>query len=744
MMRSLGAPNCLRRALCASSCGTQVTVITPTVSCNSASGDLRIGSCTASSVCCVSTLKYQVRSVFDVTVTSHGFRVPRPRTSLTEGVPFHPVVAQFVSGVLASKGLGTKGIDMTSGTERVIRRDDGSEGVKSEARRGKESTGVTSSNGVKEKSSSASPSFPYVKFNSEVYDKSKKNLLISGPERSGKLTNLLKAGAAFEEKGLTVAYVTCFFPRVLWMNGIYIYNFVGLRTGDSLPILEQMNGMLRRHATVMEKNYESMLPSLMNTDVLLLDSVQSCDPTILKSIDLVAREVRKKPDEPFGGIHVLAAGNFWKLETSPVADFGGYLFQVPEISEWFNEYYFPYSQLQEDPKLREMTTKALIGELTVPDSRELEKLAIGNDNALPPTPLVDNLAASAIIFPNFPKQPAKRILPAKLGAIKKTDFGNFLGSMLGSPLTFPSSFGLLDRLTLEPGTTVSLTYGYGNIPDCELGLVESISDNSIVVNFPRLRQSISVPPIKFTTYHKNYPEIKVSVIQYPLRNRVCATGLTMLEWREGTINVALDGHYMTEVNDLGNLLSRMGKFEHFTITNVDKYLKLEGMVHEATRVYTRNLMSTGRSDVTVKEKDEEWCRNCKTHIPPGEFYDHWTKCLKCVRWCGECDKTIPLSKMKSHREKHQIVMCIDCALPVEWKNWETHRLTCGPMMREISAENELLPERTRQVAMQFGLDRRDLHTVKKMGKSSLPTNRVSKKSILEASATLNRTRGRQL
>ncbi|CAD2215833.1 hypothetical protein ADEAN_000329100 [Angomonas deanei] len=144
------------------------------------------------------------------------------------------------------------------------------------------------------------------------------------------------------------------------------------------------------------------------------------------------------------------------------------------------------------------------------------------------------------------------------------------------------------------------------------------------------------------------------------------------------------------------------------------------MVHEPTRIYYYQIQNLPLSDAP-----EQWCRNCKSFVPSDTFFQHWSDCVKSVRWCFECSKTIPLDVLEPHKEKHQVVLCMDCGQGVEWRQWEAHRLSCGPMMREVSADNEFLPLRTRQLALELGLDKRDLHTMRKFSKSMLPKSKLS-------------------
>ena len=561
------------------------------------------------------------------------------------------------------------------------------------------------------------------------------NLLLSGMEGTGKRTNLILAGEELEAHGKRVAWISGDFFRVHSLGAAYMHYFFGLRVGDGLPIMEQMVGMFRRHAIILETTFEKLIPSLLSADVLIFDSIQHANANILKAFDRVCREVRQQPNLPFGGIRILAGANFWRLlRVSPASEYSGYIFQLPEMEQWFDHFYLTNVHHQKDPMLKLLTHKATLGELTMADCRQLEALSsAANTHPMAPTPMVDYAPALRTLSPAMCKHPTRRVLPAKLPQLRKTDFGNFLANILGGPFTYSNTFGLPERVTFEPGTPVHLVYATNSVPAGEHGIVESVGDANIIVNFPRLRQSVPIPLIRFRTFHVDYPEVAVSSLQFPLQNRTVTSGKFLVHGN-GFWNIQIDGLYLTETNHLGLFLNKMRTFADFQATNLDKFMKLEGMVHEATRVYCRELMATGRSDTHITLKGDEWCRNCKSHVPAAEFFSHWRRCLKQLRWCGDCNRAIPLSKYAAHREKHQIVLCIDCASPVEWRNWEQHRLTCAPMMREISSENELLPERTRQVAMQYGLDRRDLHTVKTIAKSHLPNDKAARRTTKKSRA----------
>lgn len=663
-----------------------------------------------------------------VSCDTKGLIVPPPRHIENRGkIKMHPMVRKFVDGVLNSESTSFLLEGSTPAEALAI--------MEANKQKGKASKSKESA------SESQNSSKPSSKKTYGDYDKSIKlseavsgdlktgNLLLSGLEGTGKRTNMILAGEELEAAGKRVAWIGGDFFRVHSLGAIFMHYFFGLRVGDGIPIMEQMVGMFRRHALFMETSYERLFPSLYSADVLIFDSMQHVTPNMLKAMDKVAREIRRQPNLPFGGMKILAGANYWRmLRTSPASEFSGYTFQMPEMEQWFDHYFLTNVHHQKDPLLRSLTLKATFGELTMGDVKQLEQHSCAaSKHQLTPTPFIDYAPASRVLSPTMCKHPNRRLLPAKIANIRRTDFGSFLGSVIGGPFTYSNTFSMPEKTTFEPGTPVHLVYATETVPVGEHGVVESVAESSIVVNFPRIRQSVPIPIARFRTHHVDYPEISVATLQFPLQNRLVTSGKFLVQG-EKYWNIQIDGLYLTETNNLGVILNKMRTFDDFQMTNMDKYMKLEGMVHEATKLYCKELMATGRSDHHITLSGEEWCRNCKSHVPAADFFNHWKKCLKQLRWCTDCNKAIPLSKYPSHREKHQIVLCIDCAQPIEWKNWELHRLTCAPMMREISSENELLPERTRQVAMQYGLDRRDLHTVKKISKGNLPNARGAKRS----------------
>ena len=337
--------------------------------------------------------------------------------------------------------------------------------------------------------------------------------------------------------------------------------------------------------------------------------------------------------------------------------------------------------------------------------------------------LNDDIASNATVvtrfMPRFPRQPALKVSPKRANQFKRTEVGSFLVTML-SQSSIPVSYGLVDALSVDVGNKVHLLMDgqrdYG-VAGGAVGEVMQVRPHYLSIHFPREHRTIDVPRMRVMCYHPQYPEVRYELQQFPVfpRQRICPLNILAFP---NAYHVNLNGRRMTDTNDLGNLLAHMRDFSDFTIRNTSDFAHLDGMVHEPTRIYYHQI-----SGKPITTASEQWCRNCKTFVPTDSFFQHWTSCVRTVRWCNECNKTIPVELLEPHMEKHQVVLCLDCGHSVEWRQWEAHRLSCGAMMREVSPDNQFIPLRTRQLALELGLDKRDLHTMNKITRNSLPKPR---------------------
>lgn len=546
--------------------------------------------------------------------------------------------------------------------------------------------------------------------------KSSENALFCGSVNTGKLTLLKMAGRHLENKSQRVALVSAELSRANRLGGFLLNHFIGLRlANDDLPSQEQLESTFERYVRLVQCSYGDCIPSLGTIDVLVLDSLERISPAVFFAMEAVARRVRGN-STPFGGIRVIASANFWELAVHPTSDTGGYLFQSARWKELFPLQTLLLETHGQNPQLMKLSEKAQLGTLTEEDIEALESHRVSvKDKRF--TPLITNFDAIAKKTVRFPRHRAIKILPDKYRGLRQTDIGSFLVNMLVQSST-PASFGLVDALSLEVGDQVHLLYDSNlSVGAGEVGEVTQLKEHFITVHFFERGVTLDVPRMRVVCHHEYYPEVAYEVRQFPLfpRKRLCPLTLRA---HPSAYYAHINAQCLTDTNDLGCILSRMRDFSDFTMSRTASFAYLDNMVHEPTRIYYLQLLNR-----PISSAKEHWCRNCKSFVETESFYDHWASCVAAVRWCSECDKAIPLELLEPHREKHQVVLCLDCGEAVEWRAWDEHRLTCGMMMREVSPLNEFLPLRTKQLALELGLDKRDLHNIKTVAKSHLPKSR---------------------
>lgn len=92
------------------------------------------------------------------------------------------------------------------------------------------------------------------------------------------------------------------------IGGVTINRFSGIGIGKGT--VQKLAAQLKRNKTNSER--------WKRTAVLIIDEVSMIDGNFLDKMDLVARDIRKVPDKPFGGVQVVLTGDFFQLP--PVAD----------------------------------------------------------------------------------------------------------------------------------------------------------------------------------------------------------------------------------------------------------------------------------------------------------------------------------------------------------------------------------------------------------------------------------------
>ena len=449
-------------------------------------------------------------------------------------------------------------------------------------------------------------------------------------------------------------------------------------------------------------------PTVENVDVVVIDDIQEVSVALFEAFDATARAARD-PDLPFGGIQLVVAGNFFELSPTAEAGLTGFLFQHPLWRETF--------PLEQTVALRRRDTygvlveKAHFGCLTDADV-EAFSLVGARSFCIPPSPFVDKIRgvrACYTIFPRFraTQEYHRRIAPlyrGEKGGFRLTEIGGVLQESL-MKVACRQAVGFVGRLDVEVNQLVQFNYGNGTtIETGDLGVVTEVRDHSVTVRLPLKgdRKEV-VHAMRIRVYHPDYPDASLEMSQLPLVPRDLVSVLTIQKAHSPVKYVEFDPRWVLEVNSLGRTLSAL-EAPCISPTLLREYLQRPGVIHEPTKIAFEELYNI------VHPNPMRYCRNCKTNIASPNFESaHWNRCIAESRWCDECDVGISLPLWESHAERHTFVRCFDCGKILQWRAWDTHRISCPGMLKEISPDNPFIPIETRSLSLAQGHDPKDLH-----------------------------------
>lgn len=143
----------------------------------------------------------------------------------------------------------------------------------------------------------------------DLYKKGE-NLFISGAAGSGKsmLLKQIYQDAIFRKKKVKITAMTGCAAILLGCKARTLHSFAGIGLGS---------GTIEENVARVRKNM-GKCSSWKATELLIVDEVSMMSKKILEILDAVARKVRKRPDEVFGGIQVIFSGDFFQIR--PVQD----------------------------------------------------------------------------------------------------------------------------------------------------------------------------------------------------------------------------------------------------------------------------------------------------------------------------------------------------------------------------------------------------------------------------------------
>ncbi|EKF27005.1 PIF1 helicase-like protein [Trypanosoma cruzi marinkellei] len=136
----------------------------------------------------------------------------------------------------------------------------------------------------------------------------RRNLFVTGGAGTGKSLVIREIVRQMREEGRRSVFVTATTGvAALNVRGSTINSFAGVKFGDG-EARELLKWVRRNRRAAGRWKY---------CQTLIIDEISMMDPELLDKLDYIARAIRRRADEPFGGIHVILCGDFLQLPPIP-------------------------------------------------------------------------------------------------------------------------------------------------------------------------------------------------------------------------------------------------------------------------------------------------------------------------------------------------------------------------------------------------------------------------------------------
>ncbi len=538
------------------------------------------------------------------------------------------------------------------------------------------------------------PTIDQALYASRFINNTNKNVFLTGKAGTGKTTFLRQIVTNTYKKCLIVAPTGI---AALNAGGVTIHSLFQLPFGTFVPVKQsphnfEINLKVNDPVSVIKnlQMYDSKRKLLRELELLIIDEVSMLRADLLDAIDLVLRHVRRKNNQPFGGVQVLFIGDL--LQLPPVVKNEEWQLLKP----FYNSIYFFDAQVLQQNKTVYIELDKIYRQT---DQRFVDLLNNLRNNQITTD---DNKLLNTYYKPNFRASPTDNYITLTTHNYKASDLNkNFLSRLTGKSFFFEAkivddfnehAYPIEKTLELKIGAQIMFVKndptGAQRFFNGKIGIVSSISDSAIEIKFSEPSASIKVEPYvwKNLKYKLNETSNEIEEIvagtftHYPIKLAWAITvhksqGLTFDKaiidasdaFAPGQVYVALsrlrslDGLVLTSAINF-NTINQDSKITTYSKAQTEAQNLHELLTSETHQFLKEYVLKSFDFNGFIKNCEEHADSYVKDATPIG-----WSPAVvkkKSIKqrhhkWAQELEKEVKEIKPHADNFRHQIVSIID-------------------------------------------------------------------------------------
>lgn len=292
----------------------------------------------------------------------------------------------------------------------------------------------------------------------------KRNMFITGPAGTGKSALVKNIVQVLEDRGSRVAITASTGIAACNIGGTTLHRFIGCGLAIGSP----------RKLAASIRSRDHLLEKWLAVDTLIIDEISMIGAKLFDRVEETARLVRQS-DEPFGGIQIIAVGDF--LQLPPVRDRRCFLASSwPSVIE--SVAHLDKIFRQKHPEFVAVLCKMRVADVGKDEIRWIRS------NLERPLPLPIDVIPTWTVCKNKEADRINRAFLRKLDGPSTAFTAHDTMSEGITPEDIDRECSMKRKLLLRIGAKVMLTYNYSDtLVNGSIGIVISFSDGLPVVKF---------------------------------------------------------------------------------------------------------------------------------------------------------------------------------------------------------------------------------------------------------------------